>query len=326
MILIRTPFRISFFGGGSDYPIWFKKHGGQVLSTSINKYCYITVRKLPPFFNHKYRIRYTRREETNMISEIEHPSVRACLDFMQVEHGVEILHTSDIPANSGVGSSSAFTVGLLYALYSLQGRIPAKRRLAKEAIYIEQTIIGENVGSQDQIACCFGGLNKIEFKKNSEFVVTPLPVNVLRLEKLRKRLLLFFTGVSRFSSDIAGDKINNLLKREKHINDMKVMVDIAIKVLNGEEELITFGNLLDESWKRKKELSDRVSTKEIDDIYESVRRYIIGGKILGSGGGGFLLFFAEPEHHTTIKKILKKLVYVPFDFDNTGTQLIYYSK
>ena len=205
MIITRTPFRISFFGGGTDYPVWYKENGGAVISTTINKYCYISCRYLPPFFDHKYRIRYTSREETQNVSEIEHPSVRECIKFLNLEKGIEMVHTSDIPAQSGVGSSSAFTVGYINALYALKGKMMTKRQLASDAIHIEQDILKENVGSQDQVAAAFGGLNKIEFGGEKDFYVSPITIGKEKLDFLQDHLMLFFTGFSRNASDIADE-------------------------------------------------------------------------------------------------------------------------
>lgn len=312
------------FGGGSDFPKWYLKHGGQVLSTSIDKYCYTTVRYLPPFFDHKYRIRYTQREETQLINQIQHPSVRECLNWLNME-SVEVLHTADIPAKSGIGSSAAFTVGLLHALHSLQGRVVSKRQLAKEAIHIEQNLIQESVGSQDQIACAFGGLNKIEFKTDGDFNINPVPVHKNRLKELKNKILFFFTGFSRYSHNIEKDKIKTILEKEIALKRMSAMVDESIAILNSDRPINEIGELLKESWGLKKSLSNKVTTKEIDEICNSIDKYVIGQKLCGSGGGGFLMLFVEPENQAIVKEILKKLVLVPFDFDNTGSQIIYYS-
>lgn len=327
MIITRTPFRISFFGGGTDYPAWYKENGGAVLSTTINKYCYISCRYLPPFFDYKYRIRYSMREETQSISEIKHPSVRECLKFLNIDKGIEMVHTSDIPARSGVGSSSAFTVGFLHSLHALKGKIVTKRQLAREAIDIEQNIIKENVGSQDQVATAFGGLNKIEFGGEQEFYVYPITVSNGKLALLQDHLMLFFTGFSRYASDVAGEQIKKISEKKKELQLMKEMVDEAINILNGGTDDITdFGNLLHESWKIKKGLTKLITTSEIDNIYERViNAGAMGGKLVGAGGGGFILLFAKPELQPRIKEELQNLVYVPFRFDSLGTQVIMYS-
>ena len=327
MIITRTPFRISFFGGGTDYPAWYKENGGAVLSTTINKYCYNSCRYLPPFFDYKYRIRYSMREETQSISEIKHPSVRECLKFLNIDKGIEMVHTSDIPARSGVGSSSAFTVGFLHSLHALKGKIVTKRQLAREAIDIEQNIIKENVGSQDQVATAFGGLNKIEFGGEQEFYVYPITVSNGKLALLQDHLMLFFTGFSRYASDVAGEQIKKISEKKKELQLMKEMVDEAINILNGGTDDITdFGNLLHESWKIKKGLTKLITTSEIDNIYERViNAGAMGGKLVGAGGGGFILLFAKPELQPRIKEELQNLVYVPFRFDSLGTQVIMYS-
>ncbi|MHB8130904.1 MAG: GHMP family kinase ATP-binding protein [Mobilitalea sp.] len=327
MIITRTPFRISFFGGGTDYPLWYKENGGAVLSTSINKYCYISCRYLPPFFNYKYRIRYSLREEVNKLSQIKHPAVRECLRYLSIEKGIEMVHTSDIPARSGVGSSSAFTVGFLNALYALMGKMVTKRQLAKEAIDLEQNIIKENVGSQDQVAVAFGGFNKIEFGGGKEFYVYPITLKKEKLIQLQNHLMLFFTGFSRNASDIAAKQIKNISKKRADLQDLGKMVDRATDILNSNSGNISdFGRLLNESWMIKRSLTDRVSTEKIDNIYRfALSAGAIGGKLLGAGGGGFMLLFAEPELHSRIKKKLKDLIYVPFAFEDLGSQVIMYS-
>lgn len=328
MIITRTPFRLSFFGGGTDYPTFYRDHGGSVLSTTINKYCYITCRYLPPFFDHIYRIRYTKREETNGIDEIQHPSARECLRFLQVTEGVEIVHTSDIPAMSGIGSSSSFTVGLLNALYALKGKMVTKRRLAHEAIYVEQKMIEEHVGSQDQVAAAFGGFNKIEFCGEGDIFVRPITLTKDRLQRLQNYFLLCFTGFSRMASEIAKEQVKNTPGKIKELREMHGMVDEAIASLNGGgESLEDFGKLMHESWMLKRGLTSMISNSDIDRIYETARRAgAIGGKVCGAGGGGFMLFFASPEKHSQIKEALKDLLFVPFRLETLGTHVIYYSQ
>lgn len=327
MIITRTPFRISFFGGGTDYPVYYKEHGGTVLSTTINKYCYINCRYLPPFFPYKYRIRYTVREETQTVSEIKHPTVRECLRFLNIDRGIEMVHTSDIPAQSGIGSSSSFTVGFLNALYAINGKMSTKRQLAREAIHIEQNIVKENVGSQDQVAAAFGGLNKIEFGGAKEFYVYPITIDNGKLNLIQDHLMLFFTGFARNASDIAGEQIKKTSDKKKELQAMVEMVEEAINILNRDSDDITdFGKLLHESWKIKRGLTDLITTSQIDDIYEAARNAgAIGGKLCGAGGGGFLLIFAEPEIQPKIKEKLHNLLYVPFRFDNLGSQIVMYS-
>ncbi|MHC4628045.1 MAG: GHMP family kinase ATP-binding protein, partial [Planctomycetota bacterium] len=260
MIISRTPFRISFFGGGTDYPIWYRENGGVVLNTTIDKYCYISCRYLPPFFDYKYRIRYSLREEKCDINDIEHPAVRECLKFMRIEQGIEMVHTSDLPARSGIGSSSAFTVGFLNALYALAGRMVGKRKLAANAIYVEQDIVGESVGSQDQVATAFGGLNRIEFNGKENFFLQPVTLNHRRITELQNHLMLFFTGFSRTASEIATEQIQNTASKRSELRNMREMVREAVNILNNSNENVEgFGKLLDESWRLKRSLSDRVS-------------------------------------------------------------------
>lgn len=327
MIISRTPFRISFFGGGTDYPVWYNEHGGAVLATSINKYCYITNRYLPPFFEHKYRIVYSKTEQTQNISEIQHPSVKETLDFMRINHGVEIHHDADLPARTGLGSSSAFTVGLLNALYALKGKMVTKRQLALDAIHIEQDRLKENVGSQDQTTAAFGGFNKIEFGGQQQIIVRPITLNSRKCLLLQDHLMLFFTGFSRTASEIAGEQISKTPDKQTELSRMREMVEEALSILNGGDSDITdFGRLLHESWMIKRSLTDKISTTQIDKIYETaLNAGALGGKLLGAGGGGFILFFVEPEFQHRVKEELKNLLYVPFKFENLGSQIIYYA-
>jgi D-glycero-alpha-D-manno-heptose-7-phosphate kinase len=324
MIITRTPFRISFFGGGTDFPSWYRDNGGAVLSTAIDKYCYINCRLLPPFFSHKHRIVYSRSEQVNIIDDIQHPAVREAFRFMNVQDGLELHHDGDLPARSGIGSSSAFTVGLLHALYGLNGKLVTKKRLALESIYIEQEMIRENVGSQDQVAVAFGGLNKILFKGDHDIEVIPITIKVQRLNDLQNHLLLFFTGLTRYASDIEKDKMHNIADKKTQLDKLSQMVDSAIDILNSEGALDDFGRLLHESWLIKKSLSSQVSTSRIDAIYDTaLKNGALGGKLLGAGGGGFLLFYVKPEQQAKLKEKLD-LLHVPFRFDTLGSQIIYY--
>lgn len=328
MVITRTPFRISFFGGGTDFPAWYQEHGGAVLSTAINKYCYINCRVLPPFFDCKHKIVYSKQESANDIDEIIHPSVRETLRFASITDGVSISHDGDLPAMSGLGSSSAFTVGLLHALYALQGKMVSKKRLALEAIHIEQDMIKENVGSQDQIAVAMGGFNRIEFKSQHNIEVIPFTMSRERFLRFQDHFLLFFTGVHRTASRIEADKLNNLDDKKRELHDMQEMVDAACEVLNDENgDFLAFGKLLHESWQLKKSLSDKVSNPYIDTIYKTATKSgALGGKILGAGGGGFILFFVRPECAHKVRKALDFLLHVPFRFDVLGSQVIYYSE
>lgn len=327
MVISRTPFRISFFGGGTDYPCWYKNNLGAVLSTTIDKYCYVTCRRLPPFFEYKHRIVYSKYEHVSKINDIIHPAVREVFRFMKIKDGLEMHHDGDLPARSGLGSSSSFTVGLLHALYALKSKMVTKKRLALEAIHIEQEMIKESVGSQDQVIVAFGGLNKIDFNGNHNIEVRPVIINPNRRQELEDHLQLFFTGFSRIASDIAQDKIAQIPRKSKELNELKDMVDEAVDILTGTRTLDGFGKMLHESWKIKKSLSKKVSTGPIDCIYEkAIASGAIGGKLLGAGGGGFILFFVKPERREVLKKSLSHLLHVPFHFENTGSQIIYYSE
>jgi len=326
MVITKTPLRISFFGGGTDYPEWVKRHGGAVLSTSINKYSYLYVQRLSPFFPYKTKVVWSRIEEVNDVNEIAHPSVRETLRFMNFNSGVSIHYNGDVPARSGVGSSSSFTVGLLHALYGLNGITPDKKKLAEEAIHIEQNCIKENVGFQDQIASAFGGFNKIEFKKDGGFEVLPIIISEEKIRDLEDHMMLFFTGFSRTASEIVVEQIKNIPKKEKDLHLMRDMVDEAVSLLDngGPDWLGDFGKLLNKSWKLKRGLSSKVSTDIIDGFYNrAMEAGALGGKLLGAGGGGFLLIYARPENHGLIKKALSNLLYVPFIFEKEGSRIIY---
>jgi len=328
MIVTRTPFRISFFGGGTDYPVYYNEHGGSVISTTINKYCYITCRHLPPFFEHKYLIRYSEKELPDFVEEIQHPSVRECLKFAGIEKGIEMVHTADIPAKSGIGSSSSFTVGFLNALYALQGKMISKRKLAFDAIHVEQNLIGEHVGSQDQMAAAFGGFNRINFGGTEGVFVQPITITEEKLKHLQDCLLFYFTGFARFASDIAEVQIKQTPNKIRELSFMKEMVEESIRILNGRiEDINDFGKLLQESWKIKRSLTSKISNDKIDEIYEAgVGAGALGGKICGAGGGGFIVFFVPPENQPKVLEALKKLLLVPVRFENLGSHVIFYSE
>jgi len=324
MVITRTPFRISFFGGGTDYPLWYRQNKGAVLTTTIDKYCYISVRHLPPFFEHKHRIIYSVIEMVKEVDEIKHPAVRGILQYLNIDFGLEIHHDGDLPARTGLGSSSSFTVGLLNALYSLLGKMKSKEELAKEAIYIEQDILNENVGSQDQVEVAFGGLNKITFLPDDSFIVEPVILPPGKKEEFQNYLLLYFTGISRYASEVAKGQLENIEKNKYELKILHQMVEDGIKILIGNSDLRDFGKLLDEAWQLKRSLSNKVSNPAIDEIYEKAKKIgAIGGKLLGAGGGGFMLFFAPPELHQKIKEEIKGL-FVPFKFENQGSQIIFY--
>ena len=325
MIITRTPFRVSFFGGGTDYPPWFREHGGAVLSTSIDKYCYLACRYLPPFFDIKYRTVYSRTELTNTIDDIIHPSVRACLNHLEFQDcGTEIVHYADLPSRTGLGSSSSFSVGLLHALSGLKGQLPSKRVLAETAIHIEQTVLGETVGSQDQIAAAFGGFNLITFDSRG-FELRPMTLKAERLKELRESLILVYTGVSRFASEVAAHQVYNMGNKKRELHAMRAMVDQAIAILTADGDLADFGRLLHESWMLKSSLSGHVTNGAIDDIYARARAGgAVGGKLLGAGGGGFMLFYAPQDRRNAVIEALDGLLHVPFSFENLGTQVVYY--
>jgi len=325
MIITRTPFRISFFGGGTDYPKWYQEHGGVVLATTIDKYCYISCRYLPPFFEHNYRIVYSKIENVKAIPEIEHPAVRTVLDYMGCDLGLEVHHDGDLPARSGLGSSSSFTVGLLNALMALNGKRISNDELARKAIHVEQDLIKENVGSQDQISAAYGGFNRIEFLRDGSFKVDPIILGHERLEEFQSHLMLFFTGFSRFASEIAKSQIDNMKSRAAELHLMKEMAYEAIATLQSNSPIEEIGRMLDENWKYKRSLSDKVSTSEIDQIYSIAKKSgAIGGKLLGAGGGGFMVFFVKPEIQEKVKEALRHLIYVPFRFENSGSRVVLY--
>ncbi|UCB56921.1 MAG: kinase [Candidatus Omnitrophota bacterium] len=326
MVISRTPFRISFFGGGTDYPVWYRENGGGVLATTINKYCYLTCRQLPPFFEHKSRIIWSKIEYIRDVLEIEHPSARECLRFMNIDKGVEIHHDGDLPARTGMGSSSSFTIGLLHALYALKGIMPTKRQLALDAIHLEQEIMKENVGSQDQAQAAFGGFNFIKFGGKEHIQVSPVTINSQRLESLQSHLMLYFTGFSRTASEIAQEQIKKTPSKKKELGMMFQMAEEALQILKSNNDLSDFGKLLHENWLIKSSLSDKITTPQIDEIYSAAREAgALGGKLLGAGGGGFMLIFAKPEIQPKIRESLKRLLYVPFQFENLGSQIIFYS-
>jgi len=323
MIISRTPFRVSFFGGGTDYPAWFEENGGSVLATTINKYCYITCRYLPPFFEHKYRIVYSQVETVNKTEEIQHPVVRVALKMAGIEEGLEIHHDGDLPARAGLGSSSAFTVGMLNALYALKGSMIPKKRLAEEAIHLERNVLKESVGSQDQVLTALGGFKKIDFSTDHSISETPVIIGSERRSELESHLLLFYTGISRFASKVAEQKIANIPNKRKELAIMRQMVDEGLKIITNGQCITDFGKLLHESWKLKRELSEGVSTSLVNDIYQAaLSEGALGGKLLGAGGGGFMLIFARSEDQPKIKERLKDLLCIPFKFEVEGSQII----
>jgi D-glycero-alpha-D-manno-heptose-7-phosphate kinase len=330
VIISKTPFRVSFFGGGTDYPVWFRENGGAVLSSSIDKYAYLTCRILPPFFEYHYRISYTLIELTKDVKDIKHPAVRACLEYLKVKPGVEIHYDGDIPARTGMGSSSAFTVGLLRCLHALKGETMGNLELGMEAVHVEQNVIPENVGCQDQLATAVGGLNFIEFGPGDRVTVNPVTLSKERSEFFKSHLMLFFTGFSRIASEIAGRLVRTAADRRKELTALGRMAPEAVKMLSDvsggpRKDLTGFGEMLHESWLIKRGLTDGITNPELDAIYEKARRAgAVGGKLLGAGGGGVFLFFVKPEKHADVRKALGGLVEIPFDLENFGSQIVYY--
>jgi D-glycero-alpha-D-manno-heptose-7-phosphate kinase len=328
MIITRTPLRISFFGGGTDLPDWFRTHGGAVLSTTINKFLFISVRNMPQYWDFKNRFVYgSKTEIVNSIDEIEHPAIREALRFMDMTHGIDMHYNTDIPARSGMGSSSAFTVGFLRALYAMRGHMVSDRRLAKEAIQVEQDLIKEAVGCQDQIAAAFGGLNHIVFHKDDNFEISPVIIPPERLRELNNSLILVYTGIQRIASKIEEKKIKQLGEHKAELRAIQRYVDDAMELLSGDDPIEEFGGLLHETWQRKRKLSEEVTNDKLDGLYEKCRANgAIGGKLLGTGGGGFMLIFVKPENREAMLKALPDFIPVPFGFDTTGSQIIYYQE
>jgi D-glycero-alpha-D-manno-heptose-7-phosphate kinase len=327
MVISRTPFRISFFGGGTDYPAWYRQHGGCVLAATIDKYCYLTCRYLPPFFEHRLRVVYSKIESAQTVDEITHPSVRETLRYLKLERGLEIHHDGDLPGRSGMGSSSAFTVGLLHALYALQGQMTGKERLARESIHIEQEILKETVGSQDQVCAAYGGVNHISFYPNGDVSVRPLTIAEERLRELNAHLMLFYTGIKRTASEVASSYVNALDARTAQLKRLKQLVERSVDILAGGGDLLEFGRMLHEAWEAKRSMSSKISSPEVDACYEQARAAgAIGGKLLGAGGGGFILLFVPPSRQTAVRQALARLIHVPFSFEYSGSQIIFFDR
>lgn len=321
MIIVRTPYRISFFGGGTDYPAWYERHGGAVLSTTIEKYCYISLRPMPPFLGAKYRVFWSEMETVDELADIRHPGVRGCLQYLEIDEGIEVNHAGDLPARSGLGSSSAFTVGMLYALHVMRGGPVDKAMLADEAIQVEQKVLGETVGIQDQIQCAWGGLNHIEIDEDGDYKINRLALPPERKAMLENHLVLVFTGLQRHASKIAADQVGNFERKQKQLETIAAMVPGAVDGLFHDTSQ-AFGEMLHETWMLKRELSDKVSNERIDEIYTAARDHgAYGGKVLGAGGGGFMLFCVPPERREKMIEALG-LLSVPVRFDSSGSQLV----
>lgn len=324
MIITQTPFRMSFFGGGTDFPGFYRDHGGSVISTTFDKYCYVNVRHLPRFFDYSTELSYARTERVTDVEDIRHPAIREAMKYLDM-HEIRLTYEADLPARSGLGTSSSFAVGMLSAFYALKGKYADKRKLADDAIYLERTLCKESGGVQDQIAASFGGLNRIDFGAEG-YTVNPVIISPERKAALNRNLMLFFTGFSRFSSDIQVTAEQNLESKQAQLLEMKGLVDEAERVLTSKGSLDEFGRLLDYTWKLKRGFTDLVSTDSIDAVYEeAVRAGAGGGKLLGAGGGGFLLFYVEPERQAAVLQALGKLLYVPFQFETAGSRIIHYT-
>lgn len=325
MVIVQTPVRISFFGGGTDYPVWFREHGGAVLATSIDKYTYIQCRRLNAFHDHKHRIIYSKMEDVLNIDEIRHPAVREVFRFMNVVDGIEMHHDSDLPARSGMGSSSSFVVGLIHALHALRGEMIDKETMAREAIHVEQNLINENVGCQDQIMASYGGFNLVNFNTDGSFTVQPVTLRKERLNDLRSHMMLFYTGMRRVASEVAAEQIRNTPNRRSELTTMQEMVAEGMKILSSGRSITDFGKLLHESWQLKRKISAKISNTSIDDIYEAgLSAGAVGGKLLGAGGGGFILLLAPPERQPEVLAKLNKLIHVKFSFESLGSNIIFF--
>lgn len=323
MVITQTPFRMSFFGGGTDFSGFYNEHGGSVISTTFDKYCYVTVRHLPRFFEYTNQITYNVIERTTNVDEIEHPSVREAMKYLDM-HELRVVYEADLPARSGLGTSSSFCVGFLNACYALKGKYADKKKLADDAIYVERVLCNESGGIQDQIAASYGGFNRIDFGPDG-YTVKPLVLNQLRKKELNDNLMLFFTGFSRFSSEIEKDKEKTIKDKTAELLEMKSLVDDAERILVSKTELSEFGRMLDYTWKLKRGLTSNVSTDAIDVLYQkAINAGATGGKLLGAGGGGFLLFYVEKDKQKSVLRALDELLYVPFEFENGGTRIMYY--
>ncbi len=325
MIITKTPFRMSFFGGGTDMENYFRENGGAVLSTSFDKYCYVTVRHLPRFFDYSTELSYSRIERVTEVDDINHPAVREAMKMLDM-HEIRLTYEADLPARSGLGTSSSFAVGMLNAFHALKGKYADKKKLANEAIFLERVLCNEAGGWQDQIAASYGGFNRINFNADG-YEVLPVIISPERKKQLNENLMMFFTGFTRFSAAV--QQANHLGTKDKtaHLKEMYSLVDDAEKVLTDKNvNLDDFGRLLDHNWRLKRQIGSAVSTDSIDELYErGIQAGAIGGKLLGAGGGGFLVFYVQPEKKEAVKNTMKDLMYIPFKFETSGTQVIHYT-
>ena len=325
MIISKTPFRMSFFGGGTDMPAFFNEHGGAVISTTFDKYCYVNVRHLPPFMPYYSELVYSRIERVNHIDEIEHPAIREAMRMLDI-HEIRLTYEGDLPARTGLGTSSTFAVGMLHAFYALKGKYADKRKLAEDAIILERERCKESGGWQDQIAAAYGGLNRIDFGDNS-FKVSPIIIHPDRKKLLNDNLMLFFTGISRFSSEIQKDTMNQQHDKTRQLKELLSLVNDAQAILEDKHsDMNDFGRLLDHTWKLKRDTGSKISNNEIDDLYQrGLKAGALGGKLLGAGGGGFLLFYVEKDKQQNVINELDELMHVPFELENEGSTIIHYN-
>ena len=326
MIITQTPFRMSFFGGGTDMESFFRKHGGAVLSTTFDKYCYVNVRHLPRFFEYSTELSYSKTERVTNVEDIQHPAIRNAMKMLDM-YEIRLTYEADLPARSGLGTSSSFAVGMLNAFYALKGKYADKKKLADEAIYLERVLCNEAGGWQDQIAASFGGMNRIEFNKDGTYDVRPIIIHPDRKKQLNDNLLMFFTGFTRFSSDVQKANLAGYSEKVKQLQQMYDLVNEAEKVLEDRNrDLDDFGRLLDETWMLKRQTGGAITTNLIDTLYQKGKAAgALGGKLLGAGGGGFLVFYIQPENRDNLIHEMKNLLHVPFCFENSGTRVIHYS-
>lgn len=326
MIITKTPFRMSFFGGGTDMESFFRENGGAVLSSTFDKYCYVTVRHLPRFFDFTTHLTYSKTEVVSEIDEIQHPAIRNAMKMLDM-HEIRLIYEADLPARSGLGTSSSFAVGMLNAFYALKGKYVGKKRLADEAIYLERELCQETGGYQDQIAASFGGFNRINFNQDGSYDVIPLIIHPECKNQLNNNLLMFFTGFTRFSSDMQKANMVGYAEKQEQLRQMFELVDEAEKVLEDKySDLDEFGRLLNTTWRLKRQIGGAITTNRIDALYEKgIQAGALGGKLLGAGGGGFLVFYVQPEKQMMVKNAMKDLLYVPFKFEDGGTRVIHYT-
>ena len=325
MIITQTPFRMSFFGGGTDLEFFFRNFGGSVLSTTFDKYCYVNVRHLPRFFDYSTELSYAKTERVTDINKIQHPAIRNAMKMLDM-HEIRLTYEADLPARSGLGTSSSFAVGMLNAFYALKGKYADKKKLADDAIYLERVLCNEIGGWQDQIAASYGGFNRINFKTDGTYDVLPVVIHPERKKRLNDNLLMFFTGFTRFSSDTQKANVIGFGKKIEQMKAILALVDEAEHILTDKFlDLDDFGRLLHQTWELKRQTSSAIATREIDKLYEKgIRAGALGGKLLGAGGGGFLVFYVQPDKQKAVKEELKELLYIPFRFEDSGTKVIHY--